>query len=209
MNKFRNIAFATFAVLAATNVKADESLTIFYATTDIDLSAGGTTIKAADLDGFGLAASLALSEDVSLLLGYTSLKGDVLTFASTLSSMDLSLAYDIHNDLSFKEGSGTRLRAGIGYGSTKLETKIGAITFSDSVKGAILGANFEAAISEKISVKASVAGMLKDFKPTYGIGGAYKVGGGKVTLGYSAQEEKVAGVTIKGSGFNIGYTFDY
>ena len=195
--------------LTALQANADDTTSVYYSSMDIDVSAGLSTVKAADLDGFGITSSFSLSDRVSIIGDYTRLTGTVLSFPSTMTGIQAIVAYDLFNDLSLIEGTGSRLRAGIGYISQKVTIKVSSTEYRESSKGATLGANFEAALSEDISIDASVSGLLKDFDPTIGIGASYRVGSGKIRASYSAKEETIGLVKIKVSGFNIGYTFEY
>ena len=209
MIRVTGIALFVASSFFALNAKADEYTNFYYSSLDIDLTAGSTTVKAADLTGFGVTSSLPLSESMAIAFDYSRLTGNVVTFASTLTRMNVIFGYDIYDNLSYQNGSGSRLRAGIGYGSQKLTTKIGSTEYSGTEKGALIGANFDVAVSENVSVSASVAGQLKNFDPTFGVGVGYKVGGGKITAAYSTNSETVSGVKITASGFNIGYAFEY
>jgi len=209
MNTLPKIALIATLSISAFQAKADESTNFYYASMDVDLTAGSTTVKAAELTGFGISSSLSLSETTSVIFDYSKLTGNVVTFASTLTGMNVILSYDIHNDLSYANGSGSRLRAGIGYGSQKLTTKIGSTEYSDTQKGALIGANYDVAISDNVSISASVSGQLKNFDPTFGVGAGYKLGDGKITASYSTNSETIGSVKVTVSGFNIGYAFEY
>ena len=209
MIRFPTLALVLALSLSALHARADEYTNIYYSSLSVDLTAGSTTVKAADLTGFGVTSSLPLSESTAIVFDYSRLTGNVLTFASTMTGMNVILAYDIFDDLSYQNGSGSRLRAGIGYGSQKLTTKIGSTKYSDTQKGALIGANFDVAVSEDVSISASVTGQLKKFDPTFGVGVGYKVGGGKITASYSTKTDKIGAVKVTTSGFNIGYAFEY
>jgi len=209
MIRVTGLALFVASSFFALNAKADENTNVYYSSLDLDLTAGGTTVEAADLTGFGVTSSLSLSESTAIIFDYSRLTGNVATFASTMTGMNVIFSYDIYDALSYQNGSGSRLRAGIGYGSQKLTTKIGGTNYSDTEKGALIVANFDAAVSENVSIGASVAGQLKNFDPTFGVGVGYKVGGGKITAAYSTNSETIGGVKITASGFNIGYAFEY
>lgn len=205
----RFILLAALQIACSTGVNASDRTTVYYETLSIDLSAGGATVNAASMTGFGISSTSSLSEDVFISSSYTRLSGDIVGFPSSQSAWQLGVGYTIHDDLNLKAGTGSQLRTGFGYYSSSLDARISGTDYSESDSGAIIGVNYDIALGEAVSLDATLSGPLENFEVSFGIGGSYKVGAGKIRLAYTSNEDAIEGVTVKSSGYQLGYTFNY
>jgi hypothetical protein len=205
----RFLSMAALLMSCSTGVNASDSTTVYYETLSLDLSAGGVSANAASMTGFGISGTSSITEEVFISSAYTRLTGDIVGFASTMSGWQLGLGYTIHDDLNLKAGTGSQFRTGVGYYSTDIVTEISGTGYSESDNGTMIGVNYTLALGEAVSVDATVSGPLEDFEAQFGFGGSYKVGAGKIRLAYSSNEETINSVTLKASGYQLGYTFNY
>jgi hypothetical protein len=97
MIRVTGLALFVASSFFALNAKADENTNVYYSSLDLDLTAGGTTVEAADLTGFGVTSSLSLSESTAIIFDYSRLTGNVATFASTLTGMNVKSVWGHHN----------------------------------------------------------------------------------------------------------------
>ena len=205
----RFLSITALLMSCSTGVNASDGTTVYYETLSLDLSAGGVSANAASMTGFGISGTSSITEEVFISSAYTRLTGDIVGFASTMSGWQLKLGYTIHDDLNLKAGTGSQFRTGVGYYSTDIVTKISGTKYSESDNGTMIGVDYTLALGEAVSVDATVSGPLEDFKAQFGFGGSYKVGAGKIRLAYSSDEETINSVTLKASGYQLGYTFNY
>ena len=205
----RFISIAALLLSCSTGVNASDGTTVYYETLSLDLSAGGVTVNAASMAGFGISGTSSITEEVFISSAYTRLTGDIAGFASSMSAWQVGLGYTIHDDLNLKAGSGSQFRTAVGYFSTDIVTKISGTEYSEGDNGTSIGANYTLALGEAVSVDATVSGPLEGFEASFGFGGSYKLGAGKIRLAYSSNEETINSVTLKASGYQLGYTFNY
>jgi len=71
MIRFPTLALVLALSFSALHARADEYTNIYYSSLSVDLTAGSTTVKAADLTGFGVTSSLPLSESTAIVFDYS------------------------------------------------------------------------------------------------------------------------------------------
>ena len=203
------IPFVASLVICSTAVSASDTATIYYETLSIDLSVGAASVKAADMTGMGIGGTIPIDENLFLVGSYSKVKGDILTLSSSLSVTTFGLGYHLFNDLDLEAGTGSKLSTLLSYNSSKIKVKVGSTEYSGTDTGTLVGLGYTTALGENFSADLSFNGLVDDFKPAYTLGASYKVGSGAIRAAYSATEEVVEGVTIKASGWNLGYSFVY
>ena len=162
------------------------------------------------MDGFAIGTTVDISEQFFLTGSYSKLSG---TASASLSgttiatgnldqdTLTLGAGINLTNDLDRQAGTGSNLKAALGYSKTDLGTL--------SANNTLIGLNYDFAVAKKVSINTTFSGVIDDFNPAYGVGIAYSLGGGDLHAGYAFSEDNVAGIKIEDSALSIGYSLNF
>lgn len=162
------------------------------------------------VDGYLVGTSFDLSNEMSLGFGYFKGRGALSFFDYQGEGQFISINYNVHNNLDVHNGHGMKASIGLRHVNTSVDILVGgaSVQFSDSKD--LIEAQTEVAITEDISVFASVVGDISSFNPSYGIG--LNVGikdSGYLNFGYSTTSESIEGLSVKSTAFLMGYKLKF
>ena len=178
---------------------AESNINISYGSNNVNVSNGGKI----SVDGYSIGIVFDNVTKVSSSFGYSSTSGAGLT----LTTFTTGLFYELMNDKDLDLGTGSSLEAGIGYTRSELKASSSSATITDGY--VIAGLNYDLALAKDLSMGLSLAGVVEDFVPTYGVNIGYDIGDGKISAGYSFNEETIGTTKVEVTGFTIGYSHNF
>lgn len=197
-----------FKILVPVTIIASSVACMANAETKINVSYLSNNIKVGSLgkisaDGYGVGIVFENDTKLSTSFGYSSISEAGLT----LSAFTTGLFYELMNDIDLDLGTGSSLEAGIGYSRSELKASSSSATITDGY--VIAGLGYDLALAKDLSMGLNLSGVVEDFVPTYGVNIGYDIGNGKISAGYSFNEETIGTTKVEVTGFTIGYSHSF
>jgi len=193
------VPLAIIASSVACIANAESNINVSYGSNNVNVSNGGKI----SVDGYSIGIVFDNVTKVSSSFGYSSTSGAGLT----LTTFTTGLFYELMNDKDLDLGTGSSLEAGIGYTRSELKASSSSATITDGY--VIAGLNYDLALAKDLSMGLTLAGVVEDFVPTYGVNIGYDIGDGKISAGYSFNEETIGTTKVEVTGFTIGYSHNF